>query len=263
MTEIGGRLRRYLVLGLIVVAPLGVTAFVLRWLFQRIDVIIGRYLPPIAGVRWPGLGIAALIALLLLAGWISDRALGRRALARWNNLLAHVPLVRRIHGTSSRVVQAVLDREEDLFSYCALIEYPGPDSWALAFATARAPGEVEEAIDARAVTLFLPTVPNPTSGYLLILPEERVRRLEMSVEDGFRMILSVGAAVPAGDGGGEIQLAREPGGAPPGSARRAEIGDLDAADGETDRPRRRGRSGGAKRDDGSESHDGEPEGATE
>jgi len=230
--ELGERLRRYLVLGLIVIAPLGVTAFVLRWLFERIDVIIGRYLPPIAGTRWPGLGIAALVVLLLIVGWISDRTLGRRVLERWNNMLSRVPLVRRVYGASSRVVQSVLDRDENLFRYCALIEYPEPGSWALAFATARAPAEVERELGSRAVSLFLPTVPNPTSGYLLILPEERVRRLEMSVEDGFRMILSVGAAVPAegevdGDG---VQLAEEPGSAPPGSAGPAELDELDELD---------------------------------
>lgn len=251
MKELGERVRRYLVLGLVVIAPLGVTAFVLRWLFERIDVIFGRYLPPIAGIRWPGLGIVALVALLLLVGWISDRALGRRALARWNDILARVPLVRRVHGASSRVVEAVLDREENLFRYCALIEYPGPDSWALAFATARAPDEVEREIGAPAVSLFLPTVPNPTSGYLLILPEERVRRLEMSVEDGFRMILSVGAAVPGegDDGDGEVRLAREPGSPPLAGGRPADLEELAGRD-----------TGG---DDESDRNGGEREGASE
>lgn len=242
MKKLGERLRRYLVLGLIVIAPLGVTAFILRWLFERIDVIIGRYLPPIAGIRWPGLGIAALVVLLLIIGWISDRTLGRRVLDRWDHLLSRVPLVRRIYGASSRIVESVLDRQENLFRYCALIEYPAPGSWALAFATARAPKEVEAEIGSRAVTLFLPTVPNPTSGYLLILPEERVRRLEMSVEDGFRMILSVGAAVPAeGDGEG-VQLAREPGSAPPAPGRPAELEDLDPPR-ERDGERRNGPDG--------------------
>ncbi len=234
MREFGERLRRYLVLGLIVIAPLGVTVFVLRWLFERIDVILGRYLPPIAGARWPGLGILALVVLLLIVGWISDRTLGRRVLERWNNLLSRVPLVRRVYGASSRVVQSVLERDENLFRYCALIEYPEPGSWALAFATARAPAEVEREVGSRAVSLFLPTAPNPTSGYLLILPEERVRRLEMSVEDGFRMVLSVGAAVPAESeaGGDGVQLAREPGGAPPGSAGPVETDELDELAGE-------------------------------
>lgn len=227
MRELGERLRRYLILGLVVIAPLGVTVLVLRWLFERIDVIIGRYLPPIAGTRWPGLGILALVVLLLLVGWVSDRTVGRRVLDRWNYLLSRVPLVRRIYGASSRVVQSVLDRQENLFRYCALIEYPEPGAWALAFATARAPAEVEEEIGARAVSLFLPTAPNPTSGYLVILPEERVRRLEMTVEEGFRMILSAGAAVPDEDAPHGVQLAGEPGAAPPAAeSRPAEMGDL-------------------------------------
>lgn len=221
MSDLGGRLRRYLMVGLVVIAPLGVTAYVLIWLFQRIDVIIGRYLPPIAGVRWPGLGIVALLLLLLVVGWLSERAVGRRLLSRWNSLMSRVPLVRRLYGVSSRVVQAVLEREENLFRYCALIQYPSPGSWSLAFATARAPREMEEEIGSRAVSLFLPTVPNPASGYLLILPEERVHRLEMSVEDGFRLVFSMGAAVPSEDPAGGIVFAPEPGGAPPGGRGRA------------------------------------------
>ena len=235
MKEFGERLRRYLVLGLIVIAPLGVTFFVLRWLFERIDVIIGAYLPPIAGTRWPGLGIVALVALLLLVGWVSDRAFGRRLLEQWDNLLSRVPLVRRLYGASSKVVKSVLDRRENLFRYCALIEYPEEGSWALAFATARAPAEVEEEIGSRAVSLFLPTVPNPTSGYLLILPEERVRRLEMSVEDGFRMILSVGAAVPGEGTPDGVQLAQEPGSPPPGAARQARLEELAEVEHDDDR----------------------------
>jgi uncharacterized membrane protein len=198
MQRIVQRMRRYLVTGLIVIAPIGVTVFVLSWLFQRLDPIVGRHLPAISGYQPPGLGLVALLALLMVVGWASQKALGRRALRLWNRLANKVPVARRLYGASSHVFQAVLTREQKLFRHCALIEYPTPGSHTLAFETAQAPREMEEAIGEPAVSVFLPTVPNPTSGFLLVLPRRRVRRLDMTVEDGFKMIFSAGMAVPEG-----------------------------------------------------------------
>jgi uncharacterized membrane protein len=182
--------------GLIVIAPIGVTVYVLVWLFQRLDPIVGRYLPPVAGYQPRGLGLLALLALLVIVGWASQKALGRRALRMWNRVARRVPVARRLYGASSQVFQAVLSREHRLFRHCALIEYPTPGSHTLAFETAQAPPEMEDVIGEPAVSVFVPTVPNPTSGFLLILPKHRVHRLSMTVEDGFKMILSAGMAIP-------------------------------------------------------------------
>lgn len=189
------RLRRYLITGLIVIAPIGVTVFVLTWLFQRLDPILGRYLPAVAGRQIPGLGIAALFLILVVVGWFSQRAIGRRALGAWNGLLERVPFARRLHAASAQIFSSVLEREK-LFHHCALIEFPSEGSWVLAFETAPVPDEVEEVIGESAVSVFLPTAPNPTSGYLLMLPRTRVRRLRMSVEDGLKLVLSAGVARP-------------------------------------------------------------------
>lgn len=187
------RLRRYLITGLIVIAPIGVTLFVLSWLFQRLDPILGRFLPDIGGRQIPGLGLAALLFILVAVGWFSQRAFGRRALGLWNRLLERVPFARRLHSASSQIVSSVLARDR-LFQHCALIEFPREGSWVLVFETAAAPDEVESAIGEPAVSVFLPTAPNPTSGYLLMMPRSRVRRLHMSVEDGLKLVLSVGVA---------------------------------------------------------------------
>lgn len=189
------RMRRYLITGLIVIAPIGVTVFVLSWLFQRLDPILGRFLPDIAGRQIPGLGLAALVLILVAVGWFSQRAIGRRALLTWNRLLERVPVARRVHSASSQIFSSVLEREK-LFQHCALIEFPQPGSWALAFETADAPDEIQAVVGEPSVSLFLPTAPNPTSGYLLILPRSRVRRLQMSVEDGLKLVLSAGVARP-------------------------------------------------------------------
>ncbi len=189
------RLRRYVITGLIVIAPIGVTVFVLSWLFQRLDPILGRYLPAIEGRQIPGLGLAALFIILVLVGWFSQRAIGRRALGAWNGLLERVPFARRLHSASAQIFSSVLEREK-LFQHCALIEFPDEGSWVLAFETASAPAEIEDVIGEPSVSVFLPTAPNPTSGYLLMLPRSRVRRLGMSVEDGLKLVLSAGVASP-------------------------------------------------------------------
>lgn len=189
------RLRRYLITGLIVIAPIGVTVYVLVWLFQRLDPIVGRFIPGVAGRQIPGLGLAALLAILIIVGWFSQRTFGRRALGTWNGLLERVPIARRLHSASSQIVSSVLERDR-LFQHCALIEFPNPGSWVLVFETAPAPEEVEAVAGEPTVSVFLPTAPNPTSGYLLMLPRSRVRRLQMSVEDGLKLVLSAGVARP-------------------------------------------------------------------
>ena len=178
MQRIAQRIRRYLVTGLIVIAPIGVTVWVLSWLFVTLDPIIGRYLPPIAGYQPRGLGLVALLVLLVVVGWASQKALGRRALRVWNSIANRVPVARR------------------LFRHCALIEYPSAGSHTLVFETADAAREAEDVIGEPSVAVFLPTVPNPTSGFLLFVPRSRVHRLDMTVEEGFKMILSAGMAVP-------------------------------------------------------------------
>ena len=196
MQRIGQRLRRYLMTGLIVIAPIGVTVWVLSWLFLKLDPIIGRYLPRIYGFEPRGLGVVALVALLIIVGWASQKAMGRRALRVWNAVANRVPVARRLYSASSHVFEAVLTRDQKLFRHCAMIEYPSPGSHTLVFETADAAREVEGVIGEPSVAVFVPTVPNPTSGFLLFVPRSRVHRLDMTVEEGFKVILSAGMAVP-------------------------------------------------------------------
>lgn len=196
MQRIGQRLRRYLMTGLIVIAPIGVTVWVLSWLFLKLDPIIGRYLPRIYGFEPRGLGVVALVVLLIVVGWASQKAMGRRALRVWNAVANRVPVARRLYRASSHVFEAVLTRDQKLFRHCAMIEYPSPGSHTLVFETADAAREVEGVIGEPSVAVFVPTVPNPTSGFLLFVPRSRVHRLDMTVEEGFKVILSAGMAVP-------------------------------------------------------------------
>jgi len=196
MQRIAQRIRRYLATGLIVIAPIGVTVWVLSWLFLKLDPIIGRFLPPIAGYQPRGLGLVALLVLLVVVGWASQKAMGRRALRVWNSVANRVPVARRLYSASSHVFEAVLTRDQKLFRHCALIEYPLAGSHTLVFETADAAREAEDVIGEPSVAVFVPTVPNPASGFLLFVPRSRVHRLDMTVEEGFKMILSAGMAVP-------------------------------------------------------------------
>lgn len=229
-----GALRRYLITGLIVVAPLGVTAFVLVWLFRRVDSLLGRYVTTLGVERFPGLGILVLVILLVFTGWMLRWAVGRKLVGWWNTALSRFPLTRSVYNASSQIAQTVLAREEKLFRSCALVEWPVGDAWSLVFVTARAPDAVESTIGGAGITVFLPTAPNPASGYLMMFPSDRVRMLEMSVEDGMKMVLSAGAVSPGREdrpmGGLDLEkLVREasrrepgPGVRRPGHGRRSE-----------------------------------------
>lgn len=192
------RLRRYLVTGLIVVAPIGVTAYVLVWLFEHLDAILGQWLP--LQVRFPGVGLLALLLILLFVGWMLRWAVGRRLVAWWNRVLSRLPLTRRVYNASSQIVQTFLDRNDRVFQSVALIEYPSPGSYAVVFVTARAPSSVASQRPGEdLVSVFLPTTPNPTTGYLLLIPAERLRIVDMTVEDAMKFIISAGVVTPEPD----------------------------------------------------------------
>jgi uncharacterized membrane protein len=188
-------LRRYLITGIVVIAPVGVTAFVLWWIFAKLDAIIGRVFSVI-GVRIPGLGFIALVLLVIGVGWAAHQALGREFIVLGRNWLKRFPLTRTIYSASSQIVEQVVGEDRQFFKSCVLVEYPRPGCWAVGFLTSRAAGEISETVEEESLAVFLPTTPNPTSGYVVFLPSAQVRPLEMSVEDGFKLVVSGGAVTP-------------------------------------------------------------------
>lgn len=193
----GGRtLRRHLIAGLIVIAPAGVTAFVLFYIFQWLDGILGRFLYAALGRSIPGLGLLALLVLLLVVGWVAERAVGARALSFWHAWLERIPVARRVYNASNRIVRTMFTGSRGAFRDVVLLEYPADGRWSIGFLAGDAPTVVQKQTG-RAVTVFVPTTPNPTSGWLVILPAERVIRLPMTLEEAFTYILSAGVVTPA------------------------------------------------------------------
>lgn len=211
MRELGRWLRRRLIAGLIVIAPLAITFYVLYWLFSAVDGIIGRSLYSAMGVEVPGLGLVALLLLLLAVGWLAERTIGRQIVEWWQAALDRVPLVSRLYGATRRIVGSVFGGEEKrFFREVVLFQYPSPGQWTLGFVTGKAPRALDERLT-DGITIFLPTAPNPVTGFLIIVPESEVIRLPVTVEEGFTYILSAGGVPPTGAYG------QEPAPAPPGA----------------------------------------------
>lgn len=199
----GKLFRRRLIAGLIVIAPLGVTVYILWWLFTTLDGILGRYLYDLIGFAIPGLGLVLLVLLLLGVGWAAEATLGAKVLDWWHAGLDRVPLVSRLYSAMRRIVGSVFGTEERrFFRAVVLFEYPSAGQWTLGFVTGDAPRALDNRV-ANGITIFLPTAPNPVTGFLIIVPEARVIRLPVTVEEGFTYVLSAGAVPPTGQGGGE------------------------------------------------------------
>ena len=194
------RLRRFLLEGLALMVPIGATAWILLWLFRRLDGILGPYLDPVLGRSAPGLGIVALLAHLVAVGWLAERTLGRRVTQLWTRAVERVPVVRPIYKGTSRIVQAVVGEESRAFKEAVLFEYPQPGVWSVGFVTGAAPALLPDAVDSPAVTIFLPTAPNPLSGFLLIVPKAKTHPLPIPPDEALTFVLSMGSAALGREG---------------------------------------------------------------
>ncbi len=202
MSGVGRLFRRRLIAGLIVLAPLAVTVYVLWWLFNAVDGILGSSLYALIGIRIPGLGLVLLLALLIVVGWLAERMVGTQVVQWWHATLDRIPVVSRVYGATRRIVGSVFGGEERrFFREVVLFEYPSPGQWTLGFITGAAPSALDGRLE-NGVTVFLPTAPNPVTGFLIIVPEARIVRLPVTIEEGFTYILSAGAVPPGSAGPG-------------------------------------------------------------
>nr|VFJ88234.1 MAG: Uncharacterized membrane protein [Candidatus Kentron sp. H]VFJ90253.1 MAG: Uncharacterized membrane protein [Candidatus Kentron sp. H]VFJ96608.1 MAG: Uncharacterized membrane protein [Candidatus Kentron sp. H] len=195
------RLRKYLIAGLLVWLPLGVTVLVLKLLVDAMDRTL--LLLPLAwrpdtllGFHVPGLGLLLSLAVVGITGVVVANLLGRRLVALWESLLTRIPLVRSIYLGVKQVVETVFTSDGKSFRKVVLIEYPRRGLWCLAFMTGTGLGEVQAKTGHEVVAVFVPTTPNPTSGFVLLVPIEDVCELDMSVDEGLKLIISMGVAVP-------------------------------------------------------------------
>lgn len=195
-------MRKYLIAGLLVWIPLGITFLVVRAVVGFLDKILlwlpATYQPEtLLGIHIPGLGVVLAVVLVLATGMIVANLLGRRIVAAWEALLSRIPLVRSLYAGVKQIMEAVLATDAKSFRKVLLIEYPRKGVWSLAFMTQIVWGEVQAKTTLDVISVFIPTTPNPTSGFVLMVPESDVIHLDMSVEEGLKMIISMGVVVPA------------------------------------------------------------------
>ena len=193
-------MKRYLIAGLLVWVPLGVTVLVIKLLVDIMDqtllLIPEAYRPEtLLGVHIPGLGVLLSVVVVFVTGIVVANLFGRQLVHLWERLLARIPLVRSIYAAVKQVVETVFSSGQS-FRKVLLVEYPRKGAWTLAFQTAVDVGEAQAKTGRDVISVYVPTTPNPTSGFFLMVPQEDVVELDMSVDDGLKMLISMGVVVP-------------------------------------------------------------------
>ena len=194
--------KRYLIAGLLVWLPLGVTIAVIKFLVDLFDqsllLLPHQYRPDVLlGVDIPGFGVLLSLALILVTGVVVANFLGSRLVAMWESFLSRIPLVRSIYNAVKQIAEAVFGSGEQTFQKAYLIQYPRAGLWTLAFQTGTSQGEAQKKTGMNdVVNLFVPTTPNPTSGFFIMASKNEVIELEMNVDDALKMVISGGVIVP-------------------------------------------------------------------
>ena len=198
------RIRRYFVAGLLVWLPLVATYLVLSFSIRLIDRSL-LLLPPafrpenLLGFKIPGLGVILTIALVLITGLIVANFFGRSLVSAWESLLARIPLVSSVYGAVKQITASLFSDASQSFREVVLVEYPRRGLWMLAFVTGDTPKQFQKVAGLELINIYVPTTPNPTSGFYIMVPPAEVKRLDVPVEVGLKMILSAGVVNPLDD----------------------------------------------------------------
>jgi uncharacterized membrane protein len=203
------RLRTYFLAGVVVTAPVGITVWLIYRFIDYVDTKVIPLIPPDYNPELylehsvPGLGVAILLVVITLIGALVTNFLGRWFIRTGERILARVPVVRSIYGLLKQVFDAVLAQSSTAFREVVLVEYPRKECWVIGFLTATPNPEIRERLGNDMLYVFVPTSPNPTSGFLLVVHEAEVIRLKMPVEEGVKQVISLGIVV-----GPEVKVAK-------------------------------------------------------
>jgi uncharacterized membrane protein len=203
-------LKKYLLAGLLVWLPLAITVWVLIWLVGALDGVLSAVLTAI-GIMVPtaqtgevietlrpmhGLGVVLVVGVLLLTGAMVSNVAGRWWVRQWDRLLSNIPIVKSIYTSIKKVSDTLFSSNGNAFRKAVLVQFPLPGSWTIAFQTGSPAGEVAEHLGSDYMSVYVPTTPNPTSGYFLVVRRSEVRELDMSVDQALTYVISMGAVAP-------------------------------------------------------------------
>ena len=200
MIKLLTRLRNYLISGLLFWIPLILTIIVIKFFLEFVDGLIPQeYLPEAVfnlETSIPGSGIILLFLIILITGIFVTNILGRRLVALWERLLNRIPGFRNIYNILKKVSDTVLNTSSQSFKKAFLIQYPSKGIWVIAFQSGDYRGEAESIIGEEIINLFVPTTPNPTSGFFVLISKKDAFELDISVEDAFKLVISAGVVTP-------------------------------------------------------------------
>ena len=208
------KLQQYFIAGLLVWLPLVITVWVLMWLLGMLDGIfvsilaaIEAVVPGLTGMaqavmKIPGIGVLALGLLILLTGTLAANIVGQWWIRQWDALMTRIPVVRSIYSSVKQVSDTLFSGSGKAFSKALLVQYPRHGSWTVAFLTGHPGGEVAHHLPGAHVSVYVPTTPNPTSGFFLMMAREDVIELDMTVDEALKYIISMGVVVPPEHVGG-------------------------------------------------------------
>ncbi len=194
-------IRRYLVAGLLVWVPLGVTLLIINFLVGLADQSLlllpeGWRPDHLLGIHIPGFGFLLVLSVVFVTGVVVANLFGQQLIGLGERILGRIPVVRSIYGGVKQLTESLFSGSGKSFRKVVLVRYPHAESWTLAFLTGDGSREIRDKTGREIVSVFVPTTPNPTSGFFLLVPRDQAVELEMSVDDGLKMLLSVGVVVP-------------------------------------------------------------------
>ena len=202
-------MKKYLVTGLLVWLPLAITIWVLSWLLGALDGVFSWLLSATQALtpesaratieslrQVPGLGVVVLGLGLLLTGVFVTNIFGQWWLRHWDALMGRIPIVKSIYNSVKQVSDTLFSSNGNAFREAVLVQYPHQGSWTIAFVTGQPSGEVARHLGAPHVSIYVPTTPNPTSGFFLMMPRAEVVHLDMSVDEALKYIISMGVVAP-------------------------------------------------------------------
>lgn len=195
------KFRKWLFAGLLVLAPLGITVWVLEWVISTLDqtlnILPASWQPDqLLGLHIPGLGVIFALVVVLLIGALTSNFIGNQLLGWWNALLHRIPVVRSIYSGVKQVSDTLFSEKGNAFRQAVLVQWPREGMWTIGFVTGAPGGEITRHLVGEHLSVFVPTTPNPTGGYFVMLKKDDCIVLDMSVDEALTYVISMGVIVP-------------------------------------------------------------------
>ena len=198
-------LRKWFLAGLLVIVPVAITIWVLQWIIgtldQTLQILPKQWHPDtLLGVHIPGFGVLLTLAILLVVGAVASNFVGKRLMSLGDSIVHRIPVVRSIYSSVKQVSDTLFSESGNAFRVAVLVQWPRPDVWTIAFVTGAPGGEVVEHLQGDYLSVYVPTTPNPTGGYFVMLRRTDCIELKMSVDEALKYVVSMGVVVPGGPG---------------------------------------------------------------